>query len=123
MVDEFTAECLRLVADMSLSGARVERELDTVIAVRRAPAMIVWDNGTELISMAILRLSQERHVEWQYIAPGKPQLNAFSECFNARLRDELPTSRPSRHLPKPASSRFSGDATTTPIDRTQGFDD
>lgn len=89
VVDDFTAECLRLVADTSLSGARVARELDTVIAVRKSPAMIVSDNGTELTSMAILRWSQERHVEWHYIAPGKPQQNAFIESFNARLRDEL----------------------------------
>src|SRR5262249_33386127 len=28
-------------------------------------------------------------VEWHYIAPGKPQQNAFIESFNGRLRDEL----------------------------------
>ena len=39
--------------------------------------------------MAILRWSQERQVEWHYIAPGKPQQNAFIESFNGRLRDEL----------------------------------
>ena len=27
--------------------------------------------------------------EWHYIAPGKPQQNAFVESFNGRLRDEL----------------------------------
>ena len=49
----------------------------------------VSDNGTELTSMAILRWSQETAVEWHYIAPGKPQQNAFIESFNGRLRDEL----------------------------------
>ena len=44
--------------------------------------------GTELTSMAILRWSKEREVEWHYIAPGKPQQNGFIESFNARLRDE-----------------------------------
>jgi putative transposase len=39
--------------------------------------------------MAILRWSQETLVEWHYIAPGKPQRNAFIESFNGRLRDEL----------------------------------
>ena len=39
--------------------------------------------------MAILRWSQESGVEWHYIAPGKPQQNAFVESFNGRLRDEL----------------------------------
>jgi putative transposase len=45
--------------------------------------------GTELTSMAILRWSQETGIEWHYIAPVKPQQNAFIESFNGRLRDEL----------------------------------
>jgi putative transposase len=89
VVDDFTAECLCLIADTSLSGLRVARELDAVIATRMRPAMIVSDNGTEFTSMAILRWSQEQRVEWHYIAPGKPQQNAFIESFNGKLRDEL----------------------------------
>ncbi len=34
------------------------------------------------------RWSQDRAVAWHYIAPGKPQQNAFVESFNGRLRDE-----------------------------------
>jgi putative transposase len=49
---------------------------------------VVCDNGTELTSTSILRWSQERHVEWPYIAPGKPTQNAFVENLNGRLRDE-----------------------------------
>jgi putative transposase len=37
----------------------------------------------------MLRWSQERQVEWNYIALGKPQQNAFIESFNGRLRDEI----------------------------------
>jgi putative transposase len=51
VVDDFTRECLALVADTSLSGVRVARELDAVIALRGRPAAIVSDNGTELTSM------------------------------------------------------------------------
>lgn len=89
VVDDFTRECLALVADTSISGARVGRELDAIIARRGRPAMIVSDNGSELTSMAILRWSQAADVAWHYIAPGKPQQNAFIESFNGRLRDEL----------------------------------
>jgi putative transposase len=89
VIDDFTAECLCLAADTSLSGLRVARELDTIIAMRTRPLMCVSDNGTELTSMAILRWSQEQNIEWHYIAPGKPQQNAFVESFNGRLRDEL----------------------------------
>ena len=89
VIDDFSAECLCLVADTSISGLRVGRELDRIIAARKRPAMIVSDNGTEFTSMAILRWSQEQQVDWHYIAPGKPQQNAFIESFDARLRDEL----------------------------------
>jgi putative transposase len=89
IVDDFTRECLALVADTSLPGLRVVRELNTLIAVRSRPAMCLSDNGTELTGTAILRWSQETRIAWHYIAPGKPQQNAFIESFNARLRDEL----------------------------------
>jgi putative transposase len=88
VVDDFTRECLALVVDTSLSGARVARELDAIIAGRGMPLMIVSDNGTELTSLAILRWTQDRRIEWHYIAPGKPQQNGYVESFNGRLRDE-----------------------------------
>jgi putative transposase len=88
VVDDFTRECLALVPDTSLSGARVARELDKIVATRGKPLAVVSDNGTELTSASILRWSQERQVEWHYIAPGKPTQNAFVESFNGRLRDE-----------------------------------
>ena len=88
IVDDFTRECLALVPDTSLPGLRVVRELDCLIAWRGRPTMCVSDNGTELTGMAILRWSQETRVEWHYIAPGKPQQNAFAESFIGRLRDE-----------------------------------
>jgi putative transposase len=54
LVDDFTRECLCLVADTSLPGLRVVRELDAVILSRGHPATCISDNGTELTSMAIL---------------------------------------------------------------------
>jgi putative transposase len=38
--------------------------------------------------MAVLAWSKASGVDWHYIAPGKPQQNAFVESFNGRLRDE-----------------------------------
>src|SRR5262245_53041289 len=91
IVDDFTRECLALIADTSLSGLRVVREVDALIAVRGCPTICVSDNGTELTSMAVLRWWRENRVEWHYIAPGKPQQNAFAESFSfiGRLRDEF----------------------------------
>ena len=47
VIDNCTRECLALVADTSLSGARVVRELDAVIRQRGRPDTIVSDNGTD----------------------------------------------------------------------------
>ena len=88
IVDDFSRECLALVADNSLSGLRVARELDRIVGIRGRPCMIVSDNGTELTSHAILRWQEETQIEWHYIAPGKPMQNAFIESFNGRFRDE-----------------------------------
>ena len=46
VVDDFTREALATVVDTSISGARVVRELERLVAGRRLPAMIVSDNGT-----------------------------------------------------------------------------
>lgn len=77
------------MADTSLSGGRVARELDAVIRLYGKPELVVGDNGTELTSRAILEWQNESGVGWHYIAPGKPQQNGFIESFNARLRNEL----------------------------------
>lgn len=89
VVNDCTRECLALLADTSLSGVRVARELDRLIAERGKPKMIVSDNGTEFTSNAILIWAEKAEVEWHYIAPGKPVQNGFVESFNGRLRDEL----------------------------------
>ncbi|SEM58677.1 Integrase core domain-containing protein [Bosea lupini] len=76
---DYTSECLTLVADTSLSGLRVARELDGVILLLGRPDTVVSD-GTEFTSMAILRWCQETGVAWHYIAPGKPMQNALVEA-------------------------------------------
>jgi putative transposase len=65
------------------------RELDALVARRGAPMTIVSDNGPELTSRAILAWTNRAGLDWHYIAPGKPQQNAFVESFIGRLRDEL----------------------------------
>ena len=89
IVDDCTRENLALIADTSLSGARVARELNRLIAERGKPRMIVSDNGSEFTSNAILNWADKARVEWHYIAPGKPMQNGFIESFNGRLRDEF----------------------------------
>jgi putative transposase len=88
VIDDFSRECLAAVVDTSPTGQRVARELDRIAEMRGLPCMVVSDNGTELISNAILGWQEERGVEWHYIAPGKPMQNGFVESFNGRLWDE-----------------------------------
>jgi putative transposase len=54
VVDDVTRECLAAAPDISICGKRVVRELTHLIAVRGKPGMAVSDNGTELISNAVL---------------------------------------------------------------------
>ena len=88
VIDDCTRECIALVADTSLSGRRVARELDQLMLQRGAPKMVVSDNGTEFTSNAILNWADAAKVDWHYIAPGKPMQNGFIESFNGKLRDE-----------------------------------
>ena len=94
VVDDYTRECLALVADTSLSGVRVARELTRLIGMRGRPHTVVSDNGTELISSAILRWSQERRVEWHYIAPGKSMQNGFVERLASPAFGQRSLTRP-----------------------------
>ncbi len=110
--DDFTRECLALVPDTSISGARVARELDAVMRLYGKPETIVSDNGTELTSRAMLEWQNENGVGWHYIVPGKPQQNGFIESFNGRLRDEclneeaLRKPRPREARPQPLAARL-----------------
>ncbi|GAB6969115.1 hypothetical protein JCM25156A_31540 [Komagataeibacter kakiaceti JCM 25156] len=88
VIDDFSRKNLALVADTSLSGGRVARELTTLVERYGKLLMIVSDNGTEFTSHAILKWTDGMQIEWHYIAPGKPQQNGFVESFNGRLRDE-----------------------------------
>jgi putative transposase len=99
VVDDFTRECLTLIVDTSISGRRVARELDAIIAKRKKPLTIVSDNGSELTSHAVLCWQEDRRVGWHYIAPGKPVQNAFVESFNGRFRDECLNEHVFRGLP------------------------
>jgi putative transposase len=90
VVDDFTRECLALVADTSLPGLRVVRGT-------RRRHRLAWSTGDLRIRQrdradrngGAARFSQDKQIEGHYIAPGKPTQNAFIESFNARLRDEL----------------------------------
>lgn len=89
VIDDVTKECLAAIPDTSISGRRVARELDAIIARCGKPGLIVSDHGTEFTSNAMLAWTQSAKVAWHFIAPGKPMQNGICEAFNGRMRDEL----------------------------------
>src|SRR5690349_11299138 len=50
VVDQFTRECILLLADRSLTAAKVAAALDRVVAERGTPESITVDNGSEFAS-------------------------------------------------------------------------
>jgi len=79
VIDNVTRECLASIADTSIPGARVARELSQVIARRGAtPGMIVSDNGTEFTSNAMLAWSEAAGVAWHFIAPAEAENNFYA---------------------------------------------
>jgi len=88
VIDQFTRECLALVADRALNGHRVALALSQVVAEREVPESITVDNGSEFASKAMDAWSCQYGVQLEFIRPGKPIDNGYIESFNGRLRDE-----------------------------------
>jgi putative transposase len=88
LVDDCTRECPVIEVDLSLGSVRVVAVLERLAVTRGLPHTIVVDNGPEFQSRALDAWAHHRHVQLQFIHPGKPVENAFIESFNGKLRDE-----------------------------------
>jgi putative transposase len=89
VVDLYTWEALAVEVDTALSGGRVARVLERVIAERgQAPEAIVMDNGPELTSKALDQWAYGLGVRLNFIDPGKPVQKCLLENFNGTLRHE-----------------------------------
>jgi putative transposase len=89
VIDLFTRECVTLLADRRLSGAKVAAELSRVALERGVlPESITADNGSEFTGRAMEAWALNHAVQLVFIRPGRPMENGFAESFNGRLRDE-----------------------------------
>ena len=88
LVDDCTREAPAIAVDFSLPGERVVQVLDAVATERGYPTAIVCDNGPEFAGTTLDRWADTHRVALQFIEPGKPVQNAFSESFNGKFRDE-----------------------------------
>jgi len=88
VLDDFTKESPAIEVDTSLSGLRVTRVLDRIIAERGKPDGLRLDNGPEFTSRCFIAWAEQSGVPLIYIQPGKPVQNSYIESFNGRFRDE-----------------------------------
>jgi putative transposase len=88
VLDDFTKEAPAIEVDTSLSGLRVTRVLDRIIAERGKPEGLRLDNGPEFTSRCFIAWAEQSGVPLIYIQPGKPVQNSYIESFNGRFRDE-----------------------------------
>jgi putative transposase len=71
VIDDITKDCFAAIFDTSISGRRVARELDAIIARCGKPGLIVSDHGTEFTSNAMLGWTQSVRVTWHFHRAGQ----------------------------------------------------
>jgi putative transposase len=59
--------------------------LSKLVSVHGAPQYLRSDNGSELVSKAVLRWLLQARIDTVFIDPGKPWQNGSNESFKARL--------------------------------------
>ena len=70
VIDQFTRECLCLLADQSLTGEKVAAALDPVVLQRGAPRSITVDNGSEFASRVMDAWAYRQGIHLDVIRPG-----------------------------------------------------
>ena len=88
VLDQYTRECVAIVAKRQLGGADVAATLERAVAERDVPVSITVDNGSEFAGRVMDTWAHQRGVQLAFIRPGRPTENGFIESFNGRLRDE-----------------------------------
>jgi putative transposase len=89
IVDEYTRECLALVAARSMTAEQVLDVVAELFVVRGVPGYLRSDNGPEFIAKTVQNWLARTGAKTLYIAPGAPWENGYVESFHSRLRDEL----------------------------------
>ncbi len=89
VIDQFTRECIALVAERSMSGSKVVAAFSQAMGERGAvPRSMTLDNGSEFAGRMMEAWAIQTGVQFCFIRPGRPVENGFIESFNGRLRDE-----------------------------------
>ena len=87
IIDEYTRECLGLLAKRRITSQEVIDKLFELFILRGIPEHIRSDNGPEFTSRAIRKWLTRLGVKTLFIEPGSPWENGYIESFNGKLRD------------------------------------
>jgi transposase InsO family protein len=88
ILDEFTRECLGILAAHSIHAQDIVSFLGNILNNRPAPAFLRSDNGSEFTSQSVQLWLAQNSVGPAFIPPGQPWKNGFIESFHDKFRDE-----------------------------------
>lgn len=88
VLDEFTRECLGILAATSILAEDVIAFLDEIMKKRNSPVFLRSDNGGEFTAEAVQTWLAEKNVGPAFIPLGQPWKNGFIESFHDKFRDE-----------------------------------
>ena len=89
ILDEYTRDCLSIVAQRQIRSQDVINELTDLFLIRGIPEYIRSDNGPEFTAKAMRDWLNRLGVKPLFIELGSPRENGYIESFNGKLRDEL----------------------------------
>jgi len=89
VIDEFSRECLAILADRHIRADDVLHCLTDLFIEHGVPEHIRSDNGPEFTAKAVRNWLGRIGVKTLFIEPGSPWENGYNESFNGKLRDEL----------------------------------
>jgi putative transposase len=88
VLDEFTRECLGILAAFSIHAEDVVAFLAAILQQHDAPVFLRSDNGSEFTAETVQSWLADKKVGPAFIPPGQPWKNGFIESFHDKFRDE-----------------------------------
>ena len=89
VLDEYSRECLAIVAERKLQSDDVLNCLAELFITHGTPEHIRSDNGPEFTAKMIRHWLKRLDVQTLFIEPGSPWENGYIESFNGKFRNEL----------------------------------
>jgi putative transposase len=87
VLDEFTRECLGILAARSITASGVIEFLELLILKHGTPENVRSDNGPEFVAGAVKEWARQAAIRINYIEPGSPWENGHVESFHDKFRD------------------------------------